>query len=258
MKRFKAIFGRAVVVALCSASTALALTPQQLKRDLDKRVPLTLIDVRSTDHFAIGHIPGAINIPAGLIAQKQLPPLGRVVVYDGGLGGDAAAKAVATLNAKPGIKAEVLDGGFAAWEAVGRQTTRGRGVEQEVLPMATYQQVKTNATDDLVLVDLRKAAKSLNGAPAKSLAAEFPNARVVSSPFGVQPKNSGGAAPLIVLVDQGDGSAEQMARALRANGQTRFVILAGGDEIIQRQGEPGLKRSGTTVTTTTPPNLPAN
>jgi rhodanese-related sulfurtransferase len=251
---------RKTVFAFCAglmalAMPALALSPADLKREMDKRGRFTIVDVRSTDLYAQGHIPGAINIPAALCETKHLPPLGRVIVYDAGLGTDLATGAAKALSAKPGIKAEVLEGGFSSWEAVTKQTTRGKGVEREMLPMATYQQVKTNSTDDVVLVDLRK-----NLVPGKSMSkaellAEFPQARVTDSPFGVKAKSATGPSPLLVLVDAGEGTAEEMARTLRANGMTRFVILAGGEEIIKRQGQPGLKRTGSTITA---PSVPGN
>jgi hypothetical protein len=42
--------------------------------------------------------------------------------------------------------------------------------------------------------------------------------------------------PLLVLIDSGNGAAQRMARALKANGTKRFVILAGGEEILARKG----------------------
>lgn len=231
---------------LALALTGSAMSPTALRQELAKGSTVTVIDVRSTDLYGQAHIPGAINIPAALCEAKKLPPLGRVVVYDGGLGVSLAGTAANTLNAKHGIQAEVLVGGFAAWEATTRETTRGKGVERELLPMATYQEVKTNFTDDLVLVDLRKSTAKAAGANGANLLKEFPQARVTSSPFLVKGAKDG-SAPLLVLIDSGDGSAENTARALRANGVTRFVILAGGDAILQRQGQSGLKRSGTTI-----------
>jgi hypothetical protein len=53
---------------------------------------------------------------------------------------------------------------------------------------------------------------------------------------------------LLVLIDSGDGKADEMARALKANGNKRFVILAGGEEMLARKGKAGLQRSGSVVT----------
>ena len=49
--------------------------------------------------------------------------------------------------------------------------------------------------------------------------------------------------PLLVLIDNGDGVAQTMARTLKANGLKRYVILTGGELILSRQGQAGLQRS---------------
>jgi rhodanese-related sulfurtransferase len=254
---------------LCLAlgtAAGFAISPSELQSELAGGSAPTVIDVRANDLFAKNHIPGAINIPAALCGAKNLPRLGRVVVYDAGLGVNEASGAMAALNAKPGIQAEALDGGFAAWESLNSNTTQGQGVEMQAVPMITYDQVKTNAADDLVLVDLRQitnaasaTAKYLPGKstqPLSDLQSAFPQARVTHSPFGVKStkKSASGATvpPLLVLVDRGDGTAQQMARTLRANGITRFVILAGGEDIIARQGQSGLQRSSTSATVNGP------
>jgi rhodanese-related sulfurtransferase len=252
-----------------AASLAHAISPAQLQQALAKGAKLTIIDVRNTDVFQQAHIPGAISIPAALCSAKKLPPLGRVIAYDGGLGNNIVESAVADLNAKPGIRAEILEGGFAAWEALKIGDTRGRGVEKQTLPMVTYAQLKTNLTDDIVLVDLRKSrplakeAKSTGeAAPLTDLHAAFPQARVEKSALNVagKKKSSSGEtlAPLLVLIDSGDGTSEEMVRTLRANGVSRFVILAGGEEIIARQGQSGSKRSGSSVPVVTPTTTTSN
>ncbi len=249
-------------------ATALAITPADLKQKLAAGERITLIDVRSSALFSQGHIVNAINVPAPLVALKQLPPLGKVVVYDDGLGPDVAAEAVAALNQKPGISAEALVGGFAAWESAQEETTKAAGLSKEELPFITYDKLKKTRSEDVVLVDLRKApgaaaaaAKPNSGPkmavapvePLTDLTKEFPNTRIVRSPFESGTRKaavagSGAASaqgPLLVLIDNGDGAtAQDMARALQASGNKRFVILAGGEEIIARKGEPGLQRAG--------------
>jgi rhodanese-related sulfurtransferase len=254
----------------CSALTfgmaALAISPAEVQQELNAGEKLTLIDVRPTALFEQGHIPNAINVPASVVPHKQLPALGRAVVYDEGLGPDTASAAAAALNQKAGIMAEVLEGGFSAWEAAQFPTTRQRGMKPEDLPMITYDRLKRVPVDDLVLVDLREtrptaaSAKAVTSAatPATApaltdLQAEFPNARITRSPFETATAKaavSSGASskpPLLVLIDSGNGAAQQMARALKANGIKRFAILAGGEEILARKGRPGLQRTGSSV-----------
>ena len=256
--------------ALSFGTAALAISPAEVQQKLSAGEKLTLVDVRPTALFKQGHIPNAVNMPATVVPQKQLPPLGRVIVYDEGLGPDAASPAVAALNQKPGIAAEVLEGGFAAWETSRCPTTRPRGMKSEGLPMITYDRLKRVPAEDLVLVDLRAApsgtgvAKDLAQAAAPALTdlqAEFPNVRVTRSPFETgTPKTAGlAAAPgsrpsLFVLVDSGNGAAQQMARALKANGIQRFAILVGGEEILARKGRPGQSRIAAPITT---PRTPA-
>ena len=136
--------------------------------------------------------------------------------------------------------------------------------------MITYQKLKAASPDDLVLVDLRTAPTASSpgrksgepAAPLTDLRAEFPGAPVTKSAFSVpSTRKSGtpgaGGTPLLVLVDNGDGTAEQTARALKANGVTRFVILAGGEQTLARQGQPGLQRLGQTVEAPASVTLPA-
>lgn len=251
----RALFGCCLTgLWMASGWTASAISPDQARQQLAAGQKLTFIDVRPTGLFQVSHIPNAINVPASLVPQKQLPPLGRVIVYDGGLGPDTARSAAAALGLKKGIFAEVLDGGLAAWEEARNNTTRSGGVTREELPMISYAQLKQTAATDLILVDLRQARPPIPGKtntdpPLTDLAAEFPGVRVAHSPPAA-PKKAGSASapqPLLVLIDNGDGAAERMARALKANGARRFAILIGGETILARKGQPGLQRLGTTV-----------
>ena len=235
-----------------------AITPIEVQRSLDKGASITFVDVRSLTAYKEGHIPNAISIPASLVSRKELPPLGTVVVYDDGLGTDTASAAVTALNQKAGISAQVLDGGLAAWESSHSVTTHSRGLSPEALPLITYDKLKRTQSNNVVLVDLRGGAtaktsvKALAATTTSDLAAEFPGARVTKSPFQIPAAKvlavGPTTPPLLVLIDDGDGSAQQMARTLKANGVKRFVILAGGDEMIQRQGQSGSDRIGSTVT----------
>jgi len=245
-----------VVVALFAASAADGMTVAELQQKLDKGAKLTVIDIRSPTLFARGHIPGAINVPASLCEQKKLPPLGTVIVCDEGLGRDASGTAVQALAAKPGITVQVLEGGFAAWESAQGITSGGRGVQPEAANYITYAQLKAAKPEELVLVDLRKQpprtqSLATNGAaaapPLTDLNKEFPGMRVTQSAIGTTPAPAGkspGPPPLLVLIDNGDGTAQVMARTLKANGTKRFVILAGGELILARHGQSGLQRSG--------------
>jgi len=255
------------LVAICClcgvqfARGATAVSPVEAQRMIDAGEKITFIDVRSNAAFKEGHVPGAINIPAALAPQKQLPPLGAVIVYDEGLGRETAAEAADVLSKKPGITARVLEGGFAGWESSRATTTKGGGLKPEATPFITYSELEKVQGDDVVLVDLRKEPKQVrqgddpNAAPPEPLTdlrKEFAKVRgITRSPFDVPQSRQAGATantkPLLILIDNGDGAAQATARQLKANGVTRFAILAGGETAIARKGRPGLSRSSSTI-----------
>ena len=58
-----------------------------------------------------------------------------------------------------------------------------------------------------------------------------------------------GVPALIILIDSADGTAQKRARALKAGGVRRYAILAGGELILARHGQPGLQRAGARAAT---------
>lgn len=252
-------------LALSLPCAAWGMEPQELAARLAAGEKVTVIDVRAGALYQRGHIPQAINIPAALCPDRQLPPLGRVVVYDEGLGQTNAAFAMEVLNRKPGIQAEILRGGFAGWETTQRAMAAPAGAAREELPIMTYQGLEQTADRDVVLVDLRAnpAASAARGlvapaqetAPLTDLKEVFPRFPVTTSPLATaqRVKAEKSTPPLLVLIDRNDGKAQETARLLRAAGMTRFVILAGGEEALARRGQPGLQRSGSGLLTAPPP-----
>jgi rhodanese-related sulfurtransferase len=247
---------RALWLALaCScAPGAGAVTVAELQKELANGDQVTVIDLRTTEVYSQGHIPGAINIPASLCPYKILPPLGHVIVCDSGLGPETTDAAVAALAQKPGITVDILAGGYAAWQGARGLNTGGRGVRPEVPQYITYAQLKAAKAGGIVLVDLRKKpiaspkALAVGGGstnePLTDLSQEFPGVPTVDSPFAFQAsvQSVGRSPPLLVLIDSGDGAAQAMGRKLKGNGILRYAILAGGEEILARKGQPGLQR----------------
>lgn len=237
----------AVALAGLVAPVAFAMSPAELQQKIAAGAKVIVVDVRPTSLFQKGHIPGAINVPAALVPSKQLPPLGNVVVCGDGF--ESTDGVIAELNKKNGIQAEALDGGFPAWETALGASTRAAGISREELPTITYQQLKEISPADMVLVDLRAASTAPSGPalqslPLTDLQKEFPGATVTKSPFDLQSRQGAGARPpVLVLIDNGDGEAAQKyARTLKANGMGRVRILAGGEQILARGGQPGLQR----------------
>jgi rhodanese-related sulfurtransferase len=219
--------------------TAPALTVSALQKQLAAGAKITVVDIRSPSAYAREHIPGAINIPAAVCPLKNLPPLGQVIIYDDGLGSDNTQAAAAALTAKPGIRVEILDGGFASWENSRAATTRGPGFKRESLNYISYARLKAAQPQSIVLYDMRKSVAG-SSAVLTDLNTEFPGTKRARS-MTEAAQNAAGASSLIVLIDSGDGTAEQQARLLRAGGTHNYVILAGGELILSRHGKAGLQ-----------------
>jgi rhodanese-related sulfurtransferase len=81
---------------------------------------VTVLDVRPADEFALGHIPGAINIPVGELKRRlsELPRKLEIVAYCRGSFCVMAFEAVSLLRAS-GFKIRRLEDGLPEWRAVG-------------------------------------------------------------------------------------------------------------------------------------------
>ena len=245
-----------VAVGWSLAAAGAGVTVVDLQKQLAGGAKITFIDVRSPELYSQAHIPGAINIPASLCPLKKLPPLGRVVVYGDGLGREATTAVVDAATAlakKPGITAEVLQGGFATWESAQALTTRGNGMKSESFNYITYAELKAASPAEVLLVDMRKplasAQPSVAGGggvaaqPLTDLGREFPGMRLAASVPEKSALAGSGAPALVILIDSADGAAQAAARALKAGGVRRYAILAGGELILARHGQPGLQRA---------------
>ena len=87
-----------------------------------------LLDVREADEFHAGHIPGALNIPRGVLEFKlgnspELAERGLNIVLYCKTGGRAAL-AARTLKEMGYLEVHSIAGGFDAWEAAGRPVTK--------------------------------------------------------------------------------------------------------------------------------------
>lgn len=81
---------------------------------------MTLLDVRSPEEFAQGHLPGAINIPVEELELRlaELPSEQELVAYCRGPYCVLSHNAAALLRAR-GFKVRRLDEGFTDWQAAG-------------------------------------------------------------------------------------------------------------------------------------------
>jgi molybdopterin/thiamine biosynthesis adenylyltransferase/rhodanese-related sulfurtransferase len=94
---------------------------EEVKRRLDAREKLTLVDVREKDEWRGGYIPGAISIPRGFLeiqAEQKLPDKSaRIVAYCAG--GTRSALAAATLHDLGYTNVETANPGFVRWKDLG-------------------------------------------------------------------------------------------------------------------------------------------
>jgi rhodanese-related sulfurtransferase/predicted transcriptional regulator len=81
---------------------------------------VTVLDVRSEDEFALGHLPSAINIPLAELERRlnELPEDREVVAYCRGPYCVFSFEAVAALRAR-GYRVRRLEDGFPEWKAAG-------------------------------------------------------------------------------------------------------------------------------------------
>ena len=81
---------------------------------------VTVLDVRPQDEFALGHLPGAINVPLAELEKRlsALDPAHEIVAYCRGPYCVLSYEAVAHLRAR-GFKIRRLEDGYPEWRAAG-------------------------------------------------------------------------------------------------------------------------------------------
>lgn len=225
-----------------------AMPAHELAARLRAGEALVVVDVRPAAEYAKAHIPGAINIPARLVAHKRLPALGTVVVVGDALDVAQTGDAQRALSAREGIQALALDGGFEAWRELGDPVAGPEGRRRAEPRAIRYPRLTKAARTNpgLVLVDLRAkhlpaedglsrpvfvGVDRVSARAMKRRGADHADviARVVS-----QAKARPDA--VFVLVDDGDGTSEVVARRLSAAGVHRAVVLMGGAYELEAEG----------------------
>ncbi|MFN3423071.1 MAG: rhodanese-like domain-containing protein [Novosphingobium meiothermophilum] len=83
-----------------------------------------VVDVRESNEFADGHIPGAINMPLSTFQASKLPdPKGRKLILNC-LGGKRSAMALDKCSTAQAAVDTHLAGGFGAWQSAGLPVER--------------------------------------------------------------------------------------------------------------------------------------
>jgi rhodanese-related sulfurtransferase/DNA-binding transcriptional ArsR family regulator len=87
---------------------------------------VTVLDVRPEDEFALGHLPGAVNIPLRALEKRlsELDPANEIVAYCRGPYCVLSYEAVAALRAR-GFKVRRLVDGLPEWRAAGLPVVGG-------------------------------------------------------------------------------------------------------------------------------------
>ena len=109
------------------ASPPVTVTAAELKDLLESGTPPRLLDVRTPSEFKTVYIPGAYNVPLGLLREHRreiVDRLGEDVVLVC-RSGQRATHAAASLRGVGLDNVRVLDGGITDWEKTGFAVKRG-------------------------------------------------------------------------------------------------------------------------------------
>jgi rhodanese-related sulfurtransferase/DNA-binding transcriptional ArsR family regulator len=95
---------------------------------------VTLLDVRPQDEYALGHLPGALNVPLGELEARlaELPADREIVAYCRGPYCVLSVEAVALLRAK-GYRVRRLEDGLPEWKAAGFEVATASEAAQGVV-----------------------------------------------------------------------------------------------------------------------------
>jgi len=97
------------------------VTLDELKRRLDRKEPIVLVDVREKEEFRAGFIPGALSLPRGFLeiqVEQKLPDKkAPVVLYCAG--GTRSALAAKTMQELGYTQVETANPGFVRWKDLG-------------------------------------------------------------------------------------------------------------------------------------------
>ena len=101
------------------SSEARSIAPSEIQARRAAGTAPVVIDVRTAEEYAAGHIPGAVNIPFDQVAARisEVDAPHGVALYC--MVGPRARKGEAALLAAGNESVLHLEGGMAAWQAAG-------------------------------------------------------------------------------------------------------------------------------------------
>lgn len=104
--------------------------PIELGHWMEERAPIQIVDVRATEDYEKGHIPGAINLPKDTWeAAKGLARDKTNVVYCYSQTCHLAASAALGF-ARKGFPVVELEGGFQTWQRANLPVEEGAGAKK--------------------------------------------------------------------------------------------------------------------------------
>lgn len=148
----------------------LTTTPEFVKAAyLDKDIPAVILDVRSADEAASGHVKGAVGMPVAAVkAQaKRFPDpslQAPIIVYDGRGGADAIAAARALVKAGQ-TNVQVIAGGLLGWQSAGYAIESGAPAATKVayapkprpgsIAVDDFRTLAASTPADVLILDVR-------------------------------------------------------------------------------------------------------
>jgi rhodanese-related sulfurtransferase len=101
-----------------------SIAPAELQARRDAGTAPVVLDVRTAEEYATGHVPGAVNIPFDQVAERisEVDAPHGVALYC--MIGPRARKGEAALLAAGYESVLHLEGGLAAWQAAGLPVER--------------------------------------------------------------------------------------------------------------------------------------
>ncbi|MBS7458204.1 rhodanese-like domain-containing protein [Coralloluteibacterium stylophorae] len=120
---FRLLFAACLAIAAAPATAGEALAPRALAAAQASADAPQVVDARSPEEYAAGHVPGAVSIPHDADLSGLALDRGRDVVVYCRSGRRAQVLAEALLAR--GFRVDHLDGDFPAWEAADLPVVRG-------------------------------------------------------------------------------------------------------------------------------------
>ena len=114
-EQFCGVAPHQVAAAAPAVTSADALTPRELKSELDRGEQVVIVDVREPQEFQINRLPGSILIPLGDLPKRyvELDPNANIVTQC--KSGMRSAKAQDLLRSKGFTRVRNLTGGVLGW-----------------------------------------------------------------------------------------------------------------------------------------------